>query len=343
VLKPFDTTGIGSLPFRDPEEAVGLILSSCDIPFWPQLPRRSFRELMIPQYSEGLPGCIIDTVKEKVLIEDAGQDELNRFYELFSDDGDFPASEESARGFYTFIERIKGQRFRLLKGQITGPLTFTLGLKKSDGRYIYFDEELREVSLLLLERKARWQIRVLSEFADKVIIFVDEPILTAIGSSSYLGVEPREGERLLTDIISSIKSNGALAGIHCCGKADWGMLTRTGADILNFDAFDYYDTLHIYTGEIGEFIKNGGFLAWGMVPTTAAINETDIDMLKERMISGIKGLASDLPEDLIVSHSLLTPSCGAGSRTTEEARKVFSLLRSLGEAMTGDWRLETGD
>ncbi|HEB76503.1 MAG TPA: methionine synthase [Nitrospirae bacterium] len=333
MIRPFETTGIGSLPFTDADAAVRLVLSHCDIPFWPQLPHRSFKELMVPQYSEGLPGVVVDQEKEKVFVGRADQDELNRFYELFSAGEDFPVSEEYSAGFYAFLREIGGRRFGLLKGQITGPLTFTLGLKDSDGRYIYFNEELREVASLLLQRKAQWQVRELSAYAGKVIIFVDEPILTAIGSSSYLGVEPAEAERLLRDTVDAVHSAGGLAGIHCCGKADWGMLIRTGVDILNFDAYDYFETLQIYTDELAGFLRQGGYLAWGIVPTTGAIRNERLDVLRDRLLSRLNDLSAGIPGDLVTERSLLTPSCGAGGRTEEEAEKVFSFLRSLGETM----------
>lgn len=333
MIKPFETTGIGSLPFTDADEAVRLVLAHCDIPFWPQLPHRTFKEFMVPQYTEGLPGIVVDTDREKVLVEQAGQDDLNRFYELYSAGEDFPISEEYSRGFYAFLDKIKGRRFRVLKGQITGPLTFTLGLKDVEGRYIYFNEELREMASLLLQRKAQWQVKVLSAFAEKVIIFIDEPILSAIGSSSYLGVESAEAERLLRDTVEAIHSVDGLAGIHCCGKADWGMLIRTGVDILNFDAYDYFETLQIYTDDLDGFFKRGGYLAWGIVPTTGAIQNERLEVLKERLLGRLNDLSSKIHEDLIINHSILTPSCGAGSRTKEEARKVFSFLKSLGETM----------
>ncbi len=43
-------TGIGSLPLTDPQAAIRLVAQVCpDVPFWPQLPRRSSRERMIEQ------------------------------------------------------------------------------------------------------------------------------------------------------------------------------------------------------------------------------------------------------------------------------------------------------
>ena len=47
------STGVGSLPFKDPGQALELISRSVpEIPFWPQLPKRDKREGMVAQYSE---------------------------------------------------------------------------------------------------------------------------------------------------------------------------------------------------------------------------------------------------------------------------------------------------
>ena len=85
MLKPFLTTGIGSLPYESAEEACRVILDIFDIPFWPQLPRLSFNELMIPQYSEGMPFVRIDNERRTVWIEKNGSDELDRFYENWTE------------------------------------------------------------------------------------------------------------------------------------------------------------------------------------------------------------------------------------------------------------------
>ncbi len=52
----FPPTGVGSLPHEDPERAVRAVLSGCPaIPYWPQLPRRTFLENMYIQFGAGLP------------------------------------------------------------------------------------------------------------------------------------------------------------------------------------------------------------------------------------------------------------------------------------------------
>lgn len=332
MFKPFSTTGIGSLPYQNPDEACRLILETFDIPFWPQLPKLSFLEWMIPQYSEGLPFIKIIPEKEDIILERDESDELERFYENYKDDSRIAISEDYARGLHTFVRIIRGKRFEFIKGQITGPLTFTLGLKDREGRLVYFDEELRQIALMMLQAKARWQIDQLRLHAENVIIFIDEPILSAIGSSTYLGVSREETLRLLMEMSSAIKEAGGIPGIHCCGNADWPLVLESGVNILNFDAYGYFEQLAIYHSDVKKFIEAGGCLAWGIVPTTDAIGiettESIISKFKERL----EKLSGHIPQDILLSQIILTPSCGTGSRNIHETIKIFQLLMRLKEA-----------
>jgi len=333
MFTPFMTTGIGSLPHTDPEEACRLVLDSFDIPFWPQLPRLSFRELMIPQFSEGLPFIKIDEQRKSIWVERDSSDDLMRFYETYSEDWGAAISEEYAKGLHTFIRLLKNKKAKFLKGQVTGPLTFTLGLKDSEGRPIYFDEELRETSLMLLKAKIRWQVEMLRPYAEHIILFVDEPILSALGTTSYLGVKPLEAQRLLKETSDAIKHAGAISGTHCCGMADWQMVIKSETDIISFDAYDYIDTISLYPEDFTEFLKGGRYLAWGIVPTTDAIREEDTDSIKERFSEGSERLSQSIPADLLLSRILLTPSCGTGLMSEEDTIKVFKLLIGLKESL----------
>ncbi|MGB9715840.1 MAG: hypothetical protein ACPL1G_05490 [Thermodesulfovibrionales bacterium] len=334
MFKPFLTTGIGSLPHKDAKEACRLILDIFDIPFWPQLPNLSYRESMIVQFSEDMPSIKIDDQKERIWIEKDGSDDIMEFYNTYSEEWVSPISEGYARGIYTLIGLLRNKRISFLKGQITGPLTFSLGLKNSDGRPVYFDEELREISLMLLKGKVRWQIEVLKSYAENIIIFIDEPILSALGSTSYIGVNSEETLRLLSEISDTIMHSGGIPGIHCCGNADWQLVIKSRANIISFDAYGYIDTVSIYSSEFTHFLKNGGYLAWGIVPTTDNIRNENIDSLIERLQEGIKKLSKSIPEDLLLSKILLTPSCGTGSRSIEETLKIFQLLKSLKESFS---------
>ncbi len=329
MFMPFMTTGIGSLPHTDSIEACRLVLETFDIPFWPQLPKLSFHESMISQFSEGIPFIKIDEKRETIRIERNASDALTRFYETYSEDLKVAISEDYAKGLHTFIKFIKNKKFKFLKGQITGPLTFTLGLKGSEGRSVYFDEELREISLMVLKATIRWQIEMLKPYAEHIIIFVDEPILSALGSTSYIGVDPEEALRLLKETSDAIKQAGGIPGIHCCDKADWPLVIHSGTNIISFDAYGYIETVSIYPEEFTKFLRDGGYLAWGIVPTTDVIREENTDSIKRRFDTGLEKLSKSIPSTLLLSQILLTPSCGTGSRSVEEAVKVFKILVEL--------------
>jgi hypothetical protein len=284
---------------------------------------------MIPQYSEDMPFLKIDEEREKVWIERDGGDVLANFYETCSDDWESPVSERYAKGLYTFVKNIENNRFPFLKGHVTGPLTFTLGLRDEKGKCVYYDEELREISLLLLKAKIRWQIKMLSPFADQVVIFIDEPILSALGSTAYIGVDAAEALRLLKEAVESVKLAGGIPGIHCCGKADWPLVINSGADIISFDAYGYVETITLYPAEFSGFLKKGGYLALGIVPTTEVIKSENIGPIQKRLNNSLNQLSDSLPRDLLLSQILLTPSCGTGSRSIEETTKIFKILTEL--------------
>ncbi len=332
TIKPFSTTGIGSLPHTNVDEAVELVLGSFDIPFWPQLPKLGFRELMIPQYSEGMPGLRVNEAKGDVSVE-RDEEEILRFYETCGEECRVAISEDYARGLHLFLKKIEGKSFDLLKGHVTGPLTYTLGLQDKDGKPAYFDEELREIALMLLGAKARWQVEILGKSAEKVIIFIDEPILSALGSTSYVGVSNEEALRLLRQTSDEIREAGGIPGIHCCGRADWPLVMDSGVDIMNFDAYEFAHTLGIYPAEVTSFLEGGGIIAWGIVPTTEDIKKETEESIAELFGKAIDGLSEKIPRDLLLRNIMLTPSCGTGSRTVEETRKIFNILRALKESV----------
>lgn len=333
MLKSLSTTGIGSLPHTDAQEACKAIFSSVEIPFWPQLPHRSFNELMVPQYSEGFPFVKIEG--ENIHVVGAEEREIASFYEAIEGEQGFQISKDFAAGLYTFIDILKKekQKREVLKGHITGPLTFTLSITDNQKRPVFFNEETRELSLALLKGKISWQIETLRPYADKILLFIDEPILSALGTSTYIGVDVAEASRLLSELVIHARNLGALVGIHCCSKADWSLVLSAKPDVLSFDAYFYWDTLGIYPEEIKSFISGGGFIAWGIVPTTDTIRTVTLQGLREQLKRGISSLKKmGIPEDTLRNQALLTPSCGTGSLTVAEALKVFSFLKELKES-----------
>lgn len=323
------------MPHVDPVRACAFILEQVDIPFWPQLPGLSFREFMIPQYSEGMPNVRLDPNGQRIWIETGGEHSLDSFYESYQEGAEFQISEEYARGFYAFAAMIEGRRFETLKGHVTGPLTFTLGLKDEKGVPIFFNEELREIGSMVLRGKARWQVARLGRSCEKVLIFIDEPILSAIGTPAYMGVPTEEVTRLLKNLVAEIESCGGIPAIHCCGKADWQVVLDSGIKVVNFDAFDYFDNLRIYADSLAGFLARGGFIAAGIVPTGETVESATEEGLSEMLRGQLAELSSLTGFKDISSRVLLTPSCGTGSMRERDAERAFAMLSALKQRLLG--------
>ncbi len=334
-------TGIGSLPITDPDKAAALSLRYlAEAPIWPQLPQRDFREHMDGQYSETLPGLRLDAVKKRFSFETSKDltSELEKFFERYieKDYGFFRMTEEYASGFYAFLRALKKGgpvRARFLKGHITGPLTAGISFKDEAGKDIVHNEVLFDAVVKGLAMKAAWQIRELGQFGKPVIIFIDEPAMESLGSA-FSAVSYEVVAEKLNEIIDVIHEQGGIAGIHCCGNADWPMLFRTRTDIMNFDAFGYMEKVMLYPDDIKKFLNRGGALAWGIVPTAAFTGSETADMLLAKLEAGMKRLEKNgIPRRTILRQCLITPSCGMGSLTPDKAEAILKMLREVSDRM----------
>jgi hypothetical protein len=330
-------TAIGSLPHKDPEQAIKVVLENIpNAPTWPQLPANGLNEQMEAQYSEGIPRVVLDRDKGRMYIDTTGDTsaELAEFYEKYCAE-DFEAlriTSAFSQGIYALqsaLEAAGGTR-PFVKVQTTGPLSFGLSVTDQDKRAIFYNAEFVDVIVKALAMKCRWQIRKFKPFAQQVICFVDEPILSAFGSSTYVSVTRDDCVAKLGEVIEAIHAEGALAGVHCCGNTEWPILIDAGVDIVNFDAFDYGDTILLYPDAFKAYLKAGKLLAFGIVPTNSVkIHAQTAGSLTARLFELAEKLAKATATDTetICRQSFITPSCGAGSLPVADAELVFRTLR----------------
>ncbi|MGE4357600.1 MAG: hypothetical protein AB7E08_03475 [Candidatus Omnitrophota bacterium] len=338
----FQATGIGSLGHVNSKEAVSFVLELFpEIPFWVQLPQRSFKENMYVQFSEGIPGIVIKEEERKIYIDSRkiNEDNLSALYEnyLAGKTELFGISKEYAEGFYEFIEQIKGKKIpcSFLKGQITGPVSFMLTVTDEGKKPIIYHEQIADAVLKVITMKARWQIKRLKEVSQKTIIFIDEPYLASLGSG-YVSLDSRDVWEKLEELIEEIHKENALAGIHCCGNTDWGLLTQTKADIISFDAYNFSESLVVYSEAINVFLERGGVIAWGIVPTELEEGRIVTSDLLERLVGLIEMLvAKGVERNLIYKQSLITPSCGLGSFSLRRGEVVLRITSQLSQKIRG--------
>lgn len=338
--------GIGSVSILDPKEASLFILKYFpDIPFWPQLPKTGFKNNMYVQFSEGLPGLIIDEQNQKMHIDtNKFMENMESFLETYlkQNPDDFKISEEYAQGLYAFLQHkekeINLSQIRAIKGQVTGPISFGMQVVDENKKCIAYNDCIREVLVKLLQMKAKWQESKLKELNNNTIIFLDEPYLTAFGSA-YFSLDKETVTGMLNEVLSGI--NG-LKGIHCCGNTDWSLILNSPINILSFDAFNFSDNLNLFVDQVIEFLNKDKIIAWGIVPTNAEdIKKVNKDILLQKFDNCLQKLIDKgLQKEFILERSFITPSCGVGSESIETAKNVFELTKELSNYLRKENELE---
>jgi len=273
-IHPFMATGIGSFPHTGEKEGFALILNHfSDIPFWPQLHKRSFFEGMVIQYSQGFPSLRWDKSEQKVWVDTSeGFDKaVENFYGAVENGRlePFQITDDFAKGLDVLNELTAQKhqsKMKYIKVQITGPITFGLSLTDQERKPIFYDPTLRDILLNHLSLKARWMEKRFNDLLPgvKTILSFDEPSLSSYGSA----FSSLNREEVITSLDECFSAVHGLKGVHCCGNTDWSLLFETALDFLSFDAYGYLETLSLYPKELNAFLERGGILAWGIVLTS---------------------------------------------------------------------------
>ena len=339
---------IGSLPLTDHSRALDMIAHySPEIPLWPQLPALA-REGMVRQFIGGFPG-LCETGK-KFWVDSAKPgfiEQMTSFYEDYlkaeasvhlDRTSRFALQPDSAAGFFAFEDFLGSARVDpiTVKGQITGPVTTGIGLKDVDGNPVFYNDELRDMLTKHIGMTARWQVEQLQHFCPSTppILFIDEPGMVSFSSTAFAGVSSEMASSSVGEVIEHIKGGGGLAGIHICANGDWGPALTSGADIISFDAYSFFENFILYREPLLDFLNGGGILAWGVIPTGNPQDVTDesVDSLLEKWQDQVDTLSGfGIARDTLIQQTLIAPACGTGSLSLELAEKVLAMTAGLSE------------
>ena len=112
---------------------------------------------------------------------------------------------------------------------------------------------------------ACWQIERLKSFGLPVLMFVDEPALcleAAVGK----GISEERRLSALATILEDARARGAFAGLHCCADRPFERMCLANPT--------FFRSMHIRGWSCSlrirsalDFIRNDGWVAYGMVPT----------------------------------------------------------------------------
>jgi hypothetical protein len=324
---------IGSLPHKDVNKAIDIIQKYLpEAPIWPQLPQIGLNESMLVQYAEGMPCIKIDYENSKAYFDTSDENYIDEVSERLglAMEGkyeEFGLSKEFAKGFYAMKERLSRgipSTVKILKGHVTGPISFGLSMHDENGKSILYNDNMKDAVIRILAMKGKWQVSEFAKINKDIIpmVFFDEPYLTQIGTP-FISIQKDEAIEILNTCLDTIEG---IKGLHICGNTDWALVASTNTDVINFDAYAHPDTLSLYPEEVYSFLERGGMIAWGVTPSTEEIVSEDGESILNNFEDAVNVLCkTGFDKKFILKRSFISPSCGTGSLTEELAEKVFKV------------------
>jgi hypothetical protein len=300
------TTAMGIMPHTDIGKALDLSLS-LDIPFWPQLPRVSYYEDMYVQASEQFPGIIVDIENERISFDSARfEKELPGYSQKMAYTETFALTEKYSAVYHRFLNEDL-TNYPAIRGQLIGPVSFGFKVFDENNLPIIYNDSVRAILFDFLSRKVNAQYAELKRHNDNAFVWLDEPGLGWVfsGLSGYDDVIAR---REYGDFLGSLSSPGAL---HLCANVNLPYLLSMGTDLLSFDAYQIEIMPKGYTSAIAGFLRNGGIISWGIVPTDSeSLTRETPESLAERLIDywGVVAANTDITIKRVAEQALIAPA-----------------------------------
>ena len=313
-LVPGIDTSIGSLPHTDVDAAIALVLSrQSRLPAAPSLPQRSPLEGMVAQAAWGVPGVLV-----------GGDGSLD--LDLDALDPEAPLLDPGLEGepFVTlrrFLDAV-ADREGPIKLQLTGPVTLGLALHAAgaDAPRAFAAAgaavRARAAGLLaLVERVAP---------GCAPVVFLDEPGLTGLLHPDF--PIDRESAIDLTSSALAVLERGAMTGLHCCGPTDWKLLVQAGPQILSLPVGLGIEAA---AGPLDRFLEDGGWIAWGAVPTDEPIGASPGRLWRQLSAGWCELVQGGCDPVVLRTRALVTPACGLASHGVSQAERVLGLTRQV--------------
>jgi methionine synthase II (cobalamin-independent) len=314
-------TGVGSLPHEDPVEAAAFVLERQPrLPAAPSLPRRSPVEGMIAQAAWGIAGVMVLS-DGSLLVDESVVDP------------DLPLTEtglggEPFVGLRTFLDAVGG-RVAPFKVQLTGPVTLGLAL------HAVGVPAPRAVGVAAKAVAAR--IRDVLAAARRSapgatpVVFLDEPGLTAALDAGFPWPLD-ETLDLVSSALASVEEH-AIAGLHCCGRADWQAILQAGPQILSLPvgtgAVDH-------VGAVAGYLERGGWIAWGAVPTDRPLGDAAERLWRRLMAEWDVLIDGGCDPRLLLRQAMVTPACGLVGLDPPQADRVLQLAGHLAQRLEAE-------
>ena len=305
-------TGIGSLPFTDPDDAAELVLRlHHGLPAIPQLGTPA--EGVVAQWAGALPEVTVEADGSLTVDLDRVGDPIEAAF-----------TAESHAGLLGFIDAAVAHPEPLLrvKAQLVGPLTLGTALTRAGlGPGVAFERALETVEAWLGALEALFARRLRGV---RPLIFLDEPALV-LWRREDAPIEREDAIDLLSSALAACSSE---TGVHVCGDGDVRLAFEAGPTVLGLPVSD---ALIENVGSLVRHVDAGGWIAWGAVPTDRPIGES-ADPLWRQLVGLWCELTRRGCEPIrLRNQAIITPACGLANHGPSQAGRALRLASEMAE------------
>ena len=176
--------------------------------------------------------------------------------------------------------------------------------------------------------KARWQEKKVKELFPGIETFITlgDGALSVYSSAGGTG----SWEEIMAGYNEMMEPLEGATCIHCCANFDWSLLMATNTNCINFDAYQYGNTMALYAEQLKGFLARGGMISWGIVPTAGSggdITTETPESLVERLDGVIKAVVAEgIDEEQLLEASWVSPTCETVSMPVELADRVYDAV-----------------
>lgn len=229
------------------------------------------------------------------------------------------------------VRAVEAARPRIIKVELTGPVSLSLLSVDEHERPLAYDPALREALGQHVALRARWLHEQIAMAGAAPLLCLDETFLEAL-SSPFCPLDRDEGADLLARTLAEIPG---WRGLCVAGSMPWAELLELPTDLIIFDAVRREAELVEAADAIGRFLERGGVLGWGVVPGDIPEPvEQWQRLLARRLIGAIEQVAaaSGLPAERVASRSLISTCDALGHLPADQAARAATLCAEIAAA-----------
>ncbi|MBP8211481.1 MAG: hypothetical protein KAY11_18095 [Ilumatobacteraceae bacterium] len=308
-------TGIGGLPHRDAVDAATFVLRNMELPAIPTLPRRSPAEGSMAQAMVGMQGITVGQYGS-IAVDATLVDPLAP---IVTD-----LDHDAFLGFRTFLELAHEQQFvGPVKWQFVGPVSFGLALMRAGVPM----SEAFESAVRCVRARLQHLLDAVSLALpqSQQLVFIEEPALVDLMQPGF-PIAPDTAIDLVSGALAMVEGS-AVSGLHVCGLTDIPSQLAAGPRILSLPV---RPEIAESAGYLMRFMEQGGYIAWGVVPTTGPILTSAERPWRQLCALWCELVQRGVDPVLLRQQAIVTPECGLASHTPAVAERVHRFAADVG-------------